>query len=330
MALTRKSPAATTATASLKCKDSDQMVETTAPPIVIGLGELLWDLFPTGRRAGGAPANFAFHANQLGCRGLPASRVGRDALGDELVDFLRQQGISTELVQRDPECPTGTVSVKLDAAGHPSYIIHTDVAWDQLDADADLLEIAGRASAICFGTLGQRSPVARQAIRQVIAGASKDCLIVFDVNLRQQFYTREVIEDSLRLANIVKLNDDEVEVLSRLLNFDTPSGELMGFGREVIHRYGPRLVCITQGSRGATLVTASENHHVPGKRVEVVDTVGAGDSFTAALVTSLLQGRPLPECGEIANEVGALVASRPGAMPALRDEFQRILEYRKS
>ncbi len=308
------------------------MVEkTTAPqPIVIGLGELLWDLFPTGRRAGGAPANFAFHANQLGCRGLPASRVGQDALGDDLIEFLRQQGLATELIQHDPSNPTGTVSVKLDASGHPSYVIHTDVAWDRLEPDASLLEVAGRASAICFGTLGQRSATARDSIRDVIRHAGDDCLIVFDVNLRQQFYSRDIIVESLRVANIVKLNDDEVTVLTSLLELDTAVDDFEGFGREIIRRYGPRMVCITQGSKGASLVTTAESIRIAGKQIEVVDTVGAGDAFTAALVASLLAGRPLRECGEIANAVGALVASRPGAMPDLRAEFQRILQVKEN
>jgi fructokinase len=294
-------------------------------PIVIGLGELLWDMFPDGRKAGGAPANFAFHANQLGCRGLPASRVGRDALGDELVTFLEQQGLSTELIQRDANHLTGTVTVELDAQGHPSYVIHTDVAWDQLAADDALLETAKRANSICFGTLGQRSTTARETIRRVIANAGPECLIVFDVNLRQQFYSREIIEQSLRLANVVKLNDEEVSALASMGIISAADNDLVDFGRDIIDRFGPRLVCITQGSDGATLVSATDAVRIPGRRVEIADTVGAGDAFTAALVATLLTGRPLSQCGEIANEVGALVASRPGAMPELRGEFQRIL-----
>jgi fructokinase len=303
------------------------MVETDATrPIVIGLGELLWDLFPTGRRAGGAPANFAFHANQLGCHGLPASRVGRDAPGDELILFLEQQGLSTELIQRDDRHPTGTVGVQLDEGGHPSYVIHTGVAWDHLAPDPMLLEAVRHASAICFGTLGQRSPIARSSIRQVISQASDDCLVVFDVNLRQQFYSREVIEESLHIADMIKLNDEEVEVLNELLSLRVPHGDFVDFGRRLISQFGPRLVCVTRGSEGAELVSELEHVHVAGRPVVVVDTVGAGDSFTAALVTSVLAGRPLKACGEIANAVGALVASRAGAMPSLEDEFRRILD----
>lgn len=302
-------------------------VEThTDRQIVIGLGELLWDIFPTGRRAGGAPANFAFHVNQLGLQGIPASRVGRDDLGDELIKYLMAQGLTTELVQRDDNHSTGTVTVELDSGGHPSYVIHTGVAWDQLEATTALLKAAARSAAICFGTLGQRSPRAHEAIRETISHSGDDCLIVFDVNLRQAFFSRDVVEDSLRLADLVKLNDDEVTVLTSLLELPTEVNDLVGFGRGIIQRFGPSIVCITRGGEGACLVTDREAVNVPGRPIKVVDTVGAGDSFTAALVVALLQGRELPECGRIANAVGALVASRPGAMPPLREEFERLME----
>lgn len=299
---------------------------TQAETIVIGLGELLWDVFPEGRRAGGAPANFAFHANQLGCRGLPASRVGIDEMGDDLVAGLQRQGISTELIQRDATFPTGTVTVELDAGGHPSYTIHTNVAWDHLQATSDLLSTAAEADAICFGTLAQRSDQSRNAIRQVIAHTNEMCLIVFDVNLRQSFYSRELIEDSLRLADLVKLNDEEVVILTRLLELSNPIDDLAGFSRRVIERFGPQTVCVTRGSRGAFLVQDRETVEIPGRKIEVIDTVGAGDAFTAALVVSLLQRRTLRESGEIANAVGALVASHSGAMPELRSEYRAILE----
>ena len=295
-------------------------------PIVVGLGELLWDVFPDSRRPGGAPANVAFQANQLGCRGIVSSRVGCDPLGDELIDFLTSQGLAVDCVQRDPRHPTGTVTVDTSRADHPDYVIHQEVAWDYLTFDADLKRLAARASAVCFGTLAQRSPVAREAIQKTLEAVRPDCLVVYDVNLRQRWYQRETVQRSMARARIVKLNADEVTVLASLLETGTADPE--PFARVIQTRYGVETVCITRAERGCLLVGPKATVDRPGVPVAVADSVGAGDAFTAALIVSHLRGWPLEAQAELANRVGALVASRPGAMPPLVDEFAALLAKR--
>jgi fructokinase len=295
-------------------------------PIVVGLGELLWDCFDDRRLPGGAPANVAFHANQLGCRSFVCSRVGGDPLGDELVEFLRGQGLSTDWIQRDPQHPTGTVSVKVGRDGQPEFTIHKEVAWDYLELDDGLKTLMGKASAVCFGTLAQRSPDTRRTIRNALAAAGPDCLAVYDVNLRQEFYKEGWVEESLIACNIVKLNVDEVDVLAELLATGPP--DPVPFGRAVQARYGVETVVVTRGKHGCMVIDQDQVHNVPGIHVPVVDTVGSGDAFTAALIVSRLRGWPSQRGAEMANRVGALVAQHPGAMPPLQDEFQAVIaEY---
>jgi fructokinase len=291
-------------------------------PIVVGLGELLWDVFPDSRRPGGAPANVAFHAQQLGCRGLVASRVGTDPPGEELCAYLHGKGLDTRLIQRDPLHPTGRVTVDVSRPERPHYTIHEEVAWDYVAADPDLLDAARAADAICFGTLAQRSPVSRATVRQVLAAAADECLIVYDVNLRQNYYQRDWIEASLERLSVLKLNHDEVAVLGPLLGI--PDHDDAAFASAVQKRYGVRLVCVTRAERGCLLVGAGERAEARGSPVEVVDAVGAGDAFTAALIAAVLRDWPLESVAEFANCVGSLVTTRPGAMPDLRDEFQHL------
>lgn len=212
---------------------------SNAAPIVIGLGELLWDVFPDRRLPGGAPANVAYQAGQLGCCGVVVSRVGTDDLGNELCGYLDEKGLASSSVQRDPEHPTGRVTVELAEDGQPDFTIHEHVAWDFLEFDDSLRQIAGQAAAVCFGTLAQRSPITRQTIHQVLASTQQDCLRVYDVNLRQQFYDRSWIEPSLERASVVKLNHEEVEIISGLL--ELPSDPI-GFRRcrpgQLRHRLG--------------------------------------------------------------------------------------------
>jgi fructokinase len=292
-------------------------------PIVVGLGELLWDCFAESRLPGGAPANVAFHACQLGCRGIVCSRVGRDPLGDELMGFLAGQGLETAWVQRDGDHPTGTVTVDTSQPLHPRFTIHENVAWDYLAFDKALGELAARASALCFGTLAQRSPVSRDAIQRAIRAVRPGCLVVYDVNLRQHFYQRDWVEASLRASRVVKLNEDEVIELDKLLAFCAQDQVL--FARALLDGYGLDTVCITRGERGCLLVDLNEVIDEPGTPVEVADTVGAGDAFTAALILGQVRGWPLKSRASFANAVGGLVASRPGAMPILRDEFARLI-----
>ena len=294
----------------------------TELPIVVGLGEVLWDCFAESRLPGGAPANVAFHACQLGCRGVVCSRVGRDSLGDELVAFLAGQGLETDWVQRDPVHPTSTVTVDTSRPDHPRFTIHENVAWDFLDFDAAIEELMGRDAAVCFGTLAQRSPRARETIHRATGAVRPDCLVVYDVNLRQHFYHREWLEASLRASRIVKLNAEEVIEIDKLLGFDSPDQE--HFAHSIQGRYGVDTVCVTRGDRGCLLVGPNKTVDDPGTPVRVADTVGAGDAFTAALILAHLRAWPLESQASFANAVGALVASRPGAMPVLREEFARL------
>jgi len=298
-------------------------------PIVVGLGELLWDCFADGRKPGGAPANVAFQACQLGCEGIVCSRVGRDPLGDELVAFLASQGLKTDWVQRDREHPTGTVTVDASQPDHPRYVIHENVAWDHLECGDATAALAGRAAAVCFGTLAQRCEASRAAIRRILASVGPQCLVVYDVNLRQHFYDRQWIATSLDRADVVKLNADEAAVLDRLMDWNAP--DMRSFARKVQQTHGVATVCVTRAERGCLLAVGDDWVESPGVRVELsagADAVGAGDAFTAALIVGQLRRWPAAAQASFANAVGALVASRPGAMPPLRDAFAQLLKTR--
>lgn len=291
-------------------------------PSVIGLGELLWDVFPDSRRPGGAPANVAYQAQQLGGRGLVASRVGNDELGREILEYLKDRGLDVSTVQTDPDHPTGCVTVDVSDAHHPTYTIHEDVAWEYLQSDDALLTAMGHAAAVCFGTLAQRSPVSRDAIRTALAAASCDCLIVCDVNLRQHYWSADCVTESLEAASVAKLNHEEARLLAPVL--DCPADDLTEFSAELRRRYSLRAVCVTRAERGCLLVGSDEVADVPGRRVDVVDAVGSGDAFTAGLITALLENWPLRAAAEFANEIGALVATQRGAMPDLADRFREL------
>lgn len=297
------------------------MDEQTDQPIVVGLGELLWDCFEESRRPGGAPANVAFQANQLGCRGIVCTRVGNDADGEELVEFLKRQGLVADYVQRDVNLPTGRVTVDTSTPGSPEYIIHENVAWDALELDDATEQLMSRASAVCFGTLAQRCEPSRQTIHRCL-DAAQDCLRVYDVNLRQNWYARDWIEASLRKSNVLKLSHGEVPVLAGLLQ--TPA-ENRAFAETIQDRFGVQLVCITRAEDGCLLFEDGDVVDVPGAKVNVVDAVGAGDAFTAALIYARLNRWPLRNAGEFANAVGGLVTTRRGAMPPLREELAELI-----
>lgn len=290
-------------------------------PEVIGLGELLWDCFPDRRLPGGAPANVAFHVQQLGFSSSVATRVGTDVLGDELCSFLRSQGITTDLVQRDPLHPTGTVTVECLPTGN-RFTFLEESAWDYLEATPAWLSAMATARAICFGTLAQRNAVSRETIMRCVQSAQDECLVVYDVNLRPPFYAREWIDQSLRLASLAKLNDAEAALLASLLR--GPEGNDVSFARWLREHYGLEAVCVTRGERGAVCVCAEGHYETPGISVKVADTVGAGDAFSAALIWARLSNWPWDRTLQLANAVGALVASRPGAMPVLSDEYQAL------
>jgi len=292
------------------------------PHSVIGLGELLWDVFPDLRLPGGAPANVAYHARQLGLQGIPVSRVGDDDLGRELVGYVRQRGLATQYIQTDPIHPTGIVTVDDSLPGRPSYTIHEETAWDYLAFDKDLEELAGQASAICFGTLAQRNATSRETIHRCLAAGSK-ALLVYYINLRQSFYNRETIEPSLQAADVVKLSIDEITPIASLLNLPTEAGNFAEVLRE---QYEVRLVSITRSEHGCLVCSADETADIPGFEIEVADGVGAGDAFTAALIYGLLSGWSVERTALLANRIGALVASRAGAMPDIRDAVPALLQ----
>lgn len=296
--------------------------------IVVGLGEVLWDCFSDFRRPGGAPANMAFHADQLGASGVVASRIGTDELGDEFAAYLTEQGLTTDYLQRDELHATGWATVDESLPGHPDFIIHEPVAWDFLEPTESLRELMQSADAVCFGTLAQRSEGTRQTIYDALAATKWDCMRVYDVNLRQDYYRHDWIRQSLELASAVKLNEHEAAVLGAILEIGSPDTEdanrLAEFAKRVCEIHRLRLACITRGAEGCVVVSGEQTVIVPGQPVNVVDSVGAGDSFTAALVTTQLAGWSLEESAAFANAVGGLVASQQGAMPPLRDEYATL------
>jgi fructokinase len=286
--------------------------------VIVGLGEMLWDLFPEGRQMGGAPANFAYITSLLGNRGIAASRLGQDDLGREAMDRLADLGLETTFLQQDTEHPTGTVRVKVDELGQPCFEISQSVAWDYLEWTPQWRALALLADAVCFGSLAQRSPQSQATIQGFLQATRPQCLRVFDVNLRQNFYNAGVLSASMNAASIVKLNHEELPKIMRLL----ASGEILsgaGFeesaARRLIDLYQLQLVCVTRGNHGSLLVRGKVSDAHPGFRVKVADTVGAGDAFTAALVREYLRGASLAEMNETANQIGAWVASESGATP---------------
>jgi fructokinase len=296
-------------------------------PLILGIGELLWDLLPEGPRLGGAPANFSVMAGRLGSRAAILSRVGRDDLGRAALAALDPFPVVAEAVQVDAAQATGRVTVELKD-GQPSYNIHEPAAWDFLDLSDDWVQFAKRADAICFGSLAQRSAVSRQTVQELVAQTSQQCLRVFDVNLRAPFYSSEAVQESLELATVFKMNDAETPLVLDLLGFgEADSGgtrEPLRAAAELLLAEFPglNLVAITRGGTGSLLVTREEWHEHPGVPVRVADTIGAGDSFTAAMTYYLLRGAKLATVNEAANRWGSWMASQSGAMPELSDPIR--------
>ena len=280
---------------------------------IVGLGEALWDEFPDGPRFGGAPANFACHAAMLGADASLVSRVGDDDLGARAVAALRACGVDASHVGTGP-FPTGTVRVELDPAGKPTFTIREGVAWDRLAWSDDLEALAARADAVCFGTLGQRSTESRETIRRFLTATGPNGVRLFDVNLRPPFYDRQVVLDSLNLANALKLNDDELPIVASMLGL---SGTEAGLMAELARRYRLPLVALTRGARGAMLLARGTFYECAALPVKVVDTVGAGDAFTAALTLGWLRGDDLGDVGRRACRVAEFVCSQAGATPTL-------------
>ena len=286
---------------------------------ITGIGEILWDMFPDGAQFGGAPANFVCHSQALGARSHMVSCVGNDELGRRAMGFLKEHGVDISAVTQSEERPTGTVEIELDAEGVAQFEFATDVAWDALTWSEALTHVAVTTDVVCYGTLGQRSEISKNTIQRFLKGTTGECLCVFDVNLRQQFYTEGLIRDSLEFANILKLNDEELPVLSSSCGLSGSATSVMERLRE---RYNLRLVALTRGAKGAILLTENSLSVCDGFAVEVRDTVGAGDAFTAAMTLGLLLGHELDRINEHACRVAAFVCSQDGAAPKLPDDLK--------
>lgn len=276
---------------------------------VLGFGEVLWDVFPNGERLGGAPANFAAQAASIGAEAFLVSCLGRDQRGDEAVRRLGQHLVSADYVFRCDK-PTGTVEVTL-VDGQPQYRIGEDVAWDNCSWRASLDSFARSVDAICFGTLFQRSSLSRQTLRQFLQSTREDCLRVFDVNLRQDFYDKETVLTSLELANVLKLSDEELPVVAEIVGIDA---EPRSASKELLAKYELEVVALTCGAEGALLTSVREQNHCPALEIEVSDTVGAGDAFSASLAMGLLQRHSLETLNEDANHAAADACLRSGGM----------------
>jgi fructokinase len=280
---------------------------------IVGLGELLWDVFPNRKELGGAPANFAYMVSLLGDEGVVASRVGRDRLGNAAARRLAKLGLSQEWLQLDTKSPTGTVKVQVFEDGQPKFQIAENVAWDNFEWTSQWQALAARTAAVCFGSLAQRSERSRKTIRLFLGNLRPNAVKVFDVNLRQSFFSADILRDSAKIADIMKVNQDELPQVAQLLGYKANAKEAAG--PWLLQTRGLKLVCVTEGPSGSSLVAADGVHRHPGFPTQVADTVGAGDAFTAALLHHYLRGATLDEMNEAANRMGSWVASQVGATP---------------
>ncbi|MCD4722340.1 MAG: bifunctional hydroxymethylpyrimidine kinase/phosphomethylpyrimidine kinase [Desulfobacula sp.] len=281
---------------------------------LIGIGEILWDEFPGSKKLGGAPANFAFHANQLGARGMIISRVGDDLPGNKIKAELNKKEVPY-LLSVDPDHPTGRVSVKTDKKGMPEYIIHENSSWDFLSFDPHFSEIARTADAVCFGTLAQRNPVSGQTIKNFIRATKKTCLKILDINLRQNYYSKKILSDLLNLADILKLNHDELNIITQM--FLTEEEETACL-EELISMFYLEMVVLTKGKHGSRIFADKYHDSIyKSKPVEMIDSVGAGDSFSAVVALGLLNGFGLEKINKTASSVASYVCTKKGATPVI-------------
>ena len=281
--------------------------------IVTGIGEVLWDVLPEGKKLGGAPANFAYHVSQFGFESRIVSAIGPDMLGEELLSGLGDKGLDC-MIETVPY-PTGTVQVELDGNGIPRYDIRQDVAWDNIPFTPGLEALAKTTGAVCFGSLAQRSPVSMDTINRFIDSMPEGSLRIFDINLRQNFYTKDIVCNSMRKCNILKINDEELETVSRM--FELPDGTQQSRAKVLLSMFGLKVLILTCGATGSHVFTADEYSYLETPEVNVVDTVGAPDSFTAAFVSGLLKGLDIRQAHRLAVETSAFVCTQEGAMPEL-------------
>lgn len=284
------------------------------------MGEALWDVLPEGKKIGGAPANFAYHVGQFGLDSCVVSAVGDDALGNEILENFNSKGLK-RLIEKVPY-PTGTVQVEIDPAGIPQYDIKENVAWDNIPFTPELERLAKRTRAVCFGSLAQRNVVSRETIARFLDAMPKDddSLVVFDVNLRQGFYTKEILCESMQRCNILKINDEELVTVSRLFGY--PGIDLQDKCWILLGKYNLKMLILTCGVNGSYVFTPGSVSFLPTPQVEVADTVGAGDSFTAAFIASILKGLPVTEAHRRAVDTSAFVCTQKGAMPVLPDRLK--------
>lgn len=287
--------------------------------IVVGMGEALWDVLPEGKKIGGAPANFAYHVSQFGLPSCVVSAIGDDALGKEIIENFTSKGLD-QLIAEVPY-PTGTVQVKIDQTGIPLYDIKENVAWDNIPYTKHLDALAKRTKAVCFGSLAQRNVVSRETINHFLDTMPKDddSLIVFDVNLRQGFYNKEILCKSMQNCNILKINDEELITVSRMFGY--PGIDLQDKCWILLGKYNLKMLILTCGINGSYVLTPGNVSFQPTPKVEVADTVGAGDSFTAAFIASILKGKSVTEAHSIAVKTSAFVCTQKGAMPILPPEY---------
>ncbi len=290
-------------------------------PLVAGIGELLWDIFPEGKMPGGASANFAFHASQSGCNAILVSAVGSDELGRELLSALNGLKLNLKYIQRN-NFSTGTVTVQRGENGQPRYTIHENTAWDNIRFSDEIREISDHFDAVCFGTLGQRNLVAAKTIQKVLSNLKPGCLKIFDINLRQHYYSAEIIEESLKQADIFKLNDEELKVVSEMFGIAGTEEEQLN---QLVVRYKLKYVVYTLGANGSLILSAYEKSFLNAPQVKVADTVGAGDSFIAVFTAGILQGDNLKTAHQKANKAAAFVCSQNDACPVFpTDLFQQL------
>lgn len=286
--------------------------------VIVGLGEILWDIFTDTQVLGGAPANFAFHAGQLGAESYIVSAVGKDELGEAALKVLAHNKAQHLIEQLN--YPTGKVTVELDDKGIPNYIIHENVAWDHIILTEKIKEVAQRTDAVCFGSLAQRHATSRKTIRLFLEQMPAGSMKMFDINLRQHFYTKEVIHDSLLMATCLKINEDELSVVAEMFGMEDKNETIIC--NQLKRLYKLDLLILTKGAEGSSIYADEEVSHLPTKRVIVADTVGAGDAFTAAFVVSYLNDGDLKKAHALAVEVAAYVCSQQGAMPPLPDAYK--------
>ncbi|OJV40468.1 MAG: carbohydrate kinase [Bacteroidales bacterium 36-12] len=289
--------------------------------IIVGLGEILWDVFPEGKVLGGAPANFAYHVSQFGLNGYAISAIGKDDLGDEILQTLGNKTLNTHLEKVD--FPTGTVKVTLSGKGIPQYEICEGVAWDNIPYTNEVEALAKRTKAVCFGSLAQRNDVSRNTINQFLDAVPENAMKIFDINLRQYFYSKELIDKSLKKCNVLKINDEEVVLVAGLYGL----GDLSEIktAQYLMQTYQLDMLVLTKGVDGSYVFTSNKTSFLPTPIVKVADTVGAGDSFTAGLVASLLKGESVHEAHKKAVEISAFVCTQQGAMPEVPDKIKGLV-----